>query len=73
MNEELRLAIEQMRLMPLSHRWFIPVILKSCRIPDFPIDAVETLENLQYIDFSHDWDTAMAQLISAVSPAPPAD
>jgi TIR domain len=70
MNEELRLAIQQIRLIPLNRRWFIPIILKPCQIPDFPIDAVETLENLQYIDFSHDWDAAMTQLIKAISPDP---
>lgn len=68
MNEELRIATEQLRLMPLSRRWFIPVILKTCRIPDFPIDATDTLGSFQCIDFSHDWDSAMAKLIDAVSP-----
>jgi hypothetical protein len=67
MNEELRIAVEQLRLMPLSRRWFIPVMLKTCQIPDFPIDATDTLGSFQYIDFSHDWDSAMAQLINAVA------
>jgi hypothetical protein len=67
MNEELRIAIEQLRLMPLSRRWFIPVILRPCEIPDFQIDAVERLRNFQHIDFSQDWDSAIAQLIKAVS------
>lgn len=73
MNEELRIAIEQLRLMPLGRRWFIPIILQPCLVPDFSIDAVETLDNLQYIDFSHDWDAAMAQLIKVVSPDGPTD
>jgi len=68
MNEELRLAIEQLRMMPLDRRWFIPVILRPCQIPEFEIDAVETLKSLQYIDFSQDWDSAIKQLIDAVCP-----
>ena len=67
MNEELRLAIEQLRLMPLSQRWFIPLILKPCEIPDFQIDSVETFNNIQYIDFSQDWGNALSQLINALS------
>jgi hypothetical protein len=67
MNEELRLAVEQLRLMPLSRRWFIPIILKPCQIPDFQIDSIETFENIQHIDFSHDWDAAISQLIKTIS------
>ena len=68
MNEELRIATEQLRLMPQSRRWFIPVILKACQIPDFPIDSTDTLGSFQYIDFSDDWNSAMTQLINAVAP-----
>ena len=47
MNEELRLAIRQLRLMPQDRRWFIPIMLATCQVPDLPIDAVETLHDLQ--------------------------
>jgi SpoVK/Ycf46/Vps4 family AAA+-type ATPase len=66
MNEELRIAVEQLRLMPVTRRWFIPVMLESCRIPDFPIDAIDTLNSFQYIDFSNDWGAAMKRLIDAI-------
>ncbi len=72
MNEELRLAVEQLRLMPLDRRWFIPVVLDACRVPDFDIDATTTLEDLQYLDFAEDWDTAMAKLINLIHPEPEA-
>jgi hypothetical protein len=68
MNQELRLAIEQLRMMPLGRRWFIPLILEPCQIPSFEVDAVETLRSFQYIDFSQDWDSALTQLINAVCP-----
>jgi TIR domain-containing protein len=35
MNEEITQAIEQMRQLPTDQRWFIPVLLSSCNIPDF--------------------------------------
>lgn len=73
MNEELRLAIEQLRLMPLNRRWFIPIMLEPSTIPDFPIDATDSLSSLHYIDFSADWHRAMAQLVYAISSSPQND
>jgi hypothetical protein len=70
MNEELRLAIQQLRLMPLNRRWFIPIVLKPTKVPDFPIDATDTLSSFQYIDFSDDWNGGMTQLIRAVCSRP---
>jgi transitional endoplasmic reticulum ATPase len=66
MNEELRIAVGQLRLMPLTKRWFVPVMLEKCQIPLFPIDSIDTLNSLQYIDFSNDWDAAMRKLINAI-------
>jgi hypothetical protein len=68
MNEELNLAIERLRMMKRSRQWFIPIKLGECEIPDHDIGPGETLDNLQYLDFSHDWDAAMTKLIAALSP-----
>ena len=70
MNEELRLAIQQLRLMPQARRWFIPILLAACDVPEMSIDAVETLQDLQHIDFSLDWDNAITQLLGAIAPNP---
>lgn len=67
MNEELRLAVAEQRLMSADRTWFIPVLLEQCAIPDFEIDWATNLETLQYVDFSRDWEEAMASLIRAVS------
>ena len=37
MNEELIIAIEELRLRPIDQAWFIPVKLNECEIPDLDI------------------------------------
>ena len=68
MNEELIIAVERLRSINRSRQWFIPVKLDECTIPDYGIGPGETLENLHYLDFSQDWDAALAELIRALSP-----
>lgn len=67
MRKELWLAIEELQLRPHDRRWFIPIILEPCSIPDIPIGGTQTLEKLQYLDFSQEWDTAIKGLLMAVS------
>lgn len=67
MNEELIIAIDRLRLMHRSRHWFIPVMLEKCDLPDYPIGPGETLEDLHYLEFFDDWDTAMAGLLSGLA------
>jgi TIR domain len=67
MNEELLLAIDQLRQRPRHRRWFIPVVLDDCEIPKIPIGPTETLEHLHHIRFTPDWQTALAALLSAMA------
>jgi hypothetical protein len=66
MNEELITAIEELRLRPRDRRWFLPVTLEPCTIPDLDLGAGETLESLHHVDLSHDWDAAIHQLVRAM-------
>ncbi len=69
MNEELIIAVEQLRLMPRDRQWFVPVVLADCELPDFSIGPGETIENsLQYADFSESWDKGFHQLLSGLGP-----
>jgi len=45
-NEELVLAIEELRRRPINRTWFIPVILTECAISDRPIGGGETLRDI---------------------------
>lgn len=49
MNEELTLAIDEMRQYTFGATWFIPVRL-SGEIPDFPVGAGRTLRDINWVD-----------------------
>ncbi|MEV7036766.1 toll/interleukin-1 receptor domain-containing protein [Amycolatopsis sp. NPDC051061] len=69
MNEELTIAVEQLRLMPRDRQWFMPVVFEDCELPDHPIGPGETIANsLQYADFSESWDKGFGQLVGALGP-----
>lgn len=52
MNEELTLAIEELRLRPTNRSWFIPVTFSPNAVPDRDIGAGETLRDLQWVNLS---------------------
>jgi len=68
MNEELVLAIEQLRQRPTERAWFIPLKLNRCKIPDRYIGAGESLHAIQWIDFDTNWADGMEKLLSVVVP-----
>ena len=53
-NEELALAIEQMRLRRPDDPWLIPVRLDECRIPEWDIGGGRTLTSIQRVDLFGD-------------------
>ncbi len=70
MNEELTLAIEEIRLRSSQRIWFLPVLLSTCEPPNRSIGAGETLRDLQWTDLTKDWKLGIARLIGAISPRP---
>jgi TIR domain len=66
MNEELMLAVQELRLRHPTDRYFIPVSLDGSPIPDREIGPGETFRDIHYVDISKNWDAAMAQLLKAV-------
>ncbi len=66
-NEELIVAIEQMRQMPPGRPWLLPIRLSDCDVPDFDLGAGRTLASLQRVDLFGDlWQTGTARLVAAV-------
>ena len=63
MNEEVRIAVDELRQMPRNRQWFIPAILDQCEVPDFEIGGGETLESIHRIDLSNDFDEGLNYLI----------
>lgn len=68
MNEELVVAIEELRLRPFDRTWFIPVMLSRCEIPNRSIGAGETLRSLQWIDLSKNWNDGIRRILAVVQP-----
>jgi len=68
MNEELILAIEELRQRPVDRAWFIPIKLSPCEIPELEIGAGETLRDLQYVELYPDWDAGLQRLLSVILP-----
>lgn len=62
MNEELTIAIEELRLRPTDHTWFIPASLDGTNIPPRSIGVGETLADLQWVDLSSDWDRGVKMI-----------
>lgn len=53
MNEELTLAVEELRRRPTNNAWFVPVVLDRLEsVPDRSIGAGETLRDFQCVDLS---------------------
>ena len=66
MNEELQIAIDQLRKMPDDQIWFIPVKLDDCKIPHFEIRQNKTLESKQFVKLYEDWDNGITKIIRII-------
>jgi HEAT repeat protein len=68
MNEELVLAIDELRRRTTTRAWFIPVLLNECEVPDRDIGGGETLRSLQWVRMYEDWDDGVGRILSVVAP-----
>ena len=66
MNEELTVAIEELRQRPTDRVWFIPVKLNGCKIPDRNIGGGETLNDIQHVKLYKDWDNGIQHIIDVI-------
>lgn len=71
MNEEITLAIEELRRRPTDRAWFIPVKLSECEIPDRVIGGGETLRSIQWVELYKDWGRGIKNLLSVIKPPNP--
>lgn len=66
MNEELAIAIEELRQRPNHRTWFIPVLLSDCDVPERNISSVETLRSFQYVKLYENWDDGIHRILSVI-------
>ena len=71
MNAELRIAIEQMYQLHIDRKWFIPIRLDDCEIPDMDIGGSETLRDLHHVDLYEDWNAGIQSIVKVIQPDPP--
>jgi hypothetical protein len=66
-NEELRLAVEQLRQRQPHDPWLIPVRFDDCPVPELELGPGRTLESLHRADlFGESRDQAGRRLVGAV-------
>jgi len=67
-NEELILAVEQMRLRVPDSSWLIPIRFADCRIPAFDLGAGRKLDDtLQRLDlFDGSWESGIPVLLGTL-------
>jgi len=69
MNEEISLAIEQLRRRGDDTNWFIPVLL-SGEIPNRYIDASRKLTDIQWVELNeHSWDKDIQRILRVIPPS----
>lgn len=68
MNEELTLAIEELRLRPTNRAWFIPVLLSNCDVPDRDIGGGKTLRSIQWVNLYENWSDGIQSILSVIHP-----
>jgi len=67
-NEELLLAVEQLRLRRPGDPWLIPVRFDECEIPDIELGFGRTLSSIQRADlFGEGRDLALERLREAIT------
>jgi hypothetical protein len=67
MNEELTLAIDEIRSRPTARTWFLPVRLDECEIPDRNIGGGESLRDIQAIDLFPDATHGYRKILEALA------
>jgi TIR domain len=69
MNEELNIAVEELRLRPRARSWFFPVLLDDVEVPLIPIGPGENLRDLQAVSLAADWSSGIGRLARAIRAA----
>jgi TIR domain len=68
MNEELTLAIEELRMRNRDRVWFLPVLFPGGEVPDRPIGGGETLRDFNYIALApKTWSSGVRQLVQVIN------
>ena len=70
MNEELLIALAEIRRRHANATWFIPVRLSDCEIPALATRPGETLLDLQRVDLYDDWQSGIENIFRTLGVSP---
>lgn len=69
MNEEIKVAIEELRQFNPERIWFVPVKLNECEIPDFAIGPNETLrDDIEFVALYENWTDGIRRILEVIPP-----
>lgn len=68
MNEELTLAIDELRQRSTNQSWFIPALIDECEIPNRSIGGGETLRALQWVNLYENRNHGIGRILSIIDP-----
>jgi hypothetical protein len=63
MNEELTIAIDELRARPSDRTWFIPILINETTIPVRRISNVEDLSSINASKLYEDWDREIKRIL----------
>ncbi|SFN10343.1 toll/interleukin-1 receptor domain-containing protein [Dokdonella immobilis] len=66
MNEELVLAVDELRQHSANKPWFIPVLLSECEVPALSIGGGRTLLDFQWVSLWVDWDLGIKKILQVL-------
>ena len=66
MNEELNIAIEQLRKMQDGKVWFIPVKFSDCKIPHMKIRPGKYLDSKQWVALYENWEDGINRIVNTI-------
>lgn len=67
MNEELAIAIDELRRRPRDRAWFLPVALTPGSVPRHVIGSGESLHDIQYVQLYSEWDLGVERLVEVIT------
>jgi len=68
MNEELTLAIDELRKYSTDRAWFIPVLLSKCDVPARNIGGGETLRDISWVALYENRDIGIQRILEVIRP-----
>jgi signal recognition particle subunit SEC65 len=66
MNEELNLAIDQIRKRHDDASFFIPLLIDASEMPDWDIRSGKTLRDYHYVELYKDWSKGINDIAFAI-------